>query len=145
MDINNINEKINMITSQNTTASAKAAANTGTDFDDVLKKASEAGDSDKLREVCDQFESIFINMMFKDFRGSISDDSLIPRGQGEKIFESMLDEELSNEMAKSGSFGISNVMYQQLAKQYGFDDEAVDKTEEKTEDDSARVSIDLKG
>lgn len=133
-----------MVTSQNTAASAKAAANTGTDFDDILKKASEAGDSEKLREVCDQFESIFINMMFKNFRGTLSDDSLVPRGQGEKIFEGMLDEEMSNEMAKSGSFGISNVMYQQLSKQYGFDEEDV-KTKETTEEKPTKVSIDLKG
>jgi len=134
MDINNINKTISMITAQNSTTSVEAEASTGTDFDEILKKASEAGDSEQLREVCNQFESIFINMMFKDFRGSLSEDGLIPRGQGEKIFEGMLDEEMSKEMSKSGAFGISDVMYQQLSKQYGFDEE-----------DHERVPFDSKG
>lgn len=141
MDINNITQKVNMVTDQNKNSSADKVTGSGTDFDSVLKKVSETGDEGKLREVCDQFESIFINMMFKNLRETQSEDTLIPKGQGQKIFEGMMDEELSNEMAKSGGFGISDVMYQQLSKQYGIGDEATENQPK----DSPKKSFDMKG
>ena len=70
-----------------------------------------------IKDAAETFESYFIQIMLREMRRTIPDgDGIIPRGQAERIFTEMLDEELSNEMARSGGIGLSQVIVQQLTR-----------------------------
>lgn len=86
-----------------------------TAFEDQLKEATEKQDSEALLEACREFEEYFINQMFGEMRKTVQSGGLIPKSQGEKIFEDMLYEEYSKEMAKGKGIGIAQMMYQQLS------------------------------
>lgn len=84
--------------------------------------ASKAED-EKLLEVCRDFESIFVNMMLKTMRGTVDDeDSLIPKSEGTKMFETMQDEEMAKKLSMEGSsLGLAETLYSHMkaSRAYG--------------------------
>jgi murein DD-endopeptidase MepM/ murein hydrolase activator NlpD len=68
----------------------------------------------KLKEACEQFESVFTYEMLKSMRKTIQKGGLFSGGQAEEVYQSMLDQELSKNMAGKGSNSIANILYQQL-------------------------------
>ena len=68
----------------------------------------------QLKQVSQNFESIFIQMMFKEMRHSIQKSNLFGNSQATEFFESMQDEQLSKQLASSGGIGIGDVIYQKL-------------------------------
>lgn len=88
-------------------------------FEKALEKAKASNDDKALLKVCEDFESIFVNMMFKSMRqasGADEEDALVEKSFGRGIFEEMRDEELSKKVAEGGGIGIAKVMYRQLKK-----------------------------
>ncbi|MDY6052814.1 MAG: rod-binding protein [Anaerovibrio sp.] len=68
----------------------------------------------KLMEACKGFESMFIQMMYRQMRQTVPENSLFGESQGEKIFRDMLDTQLADNMADAGGLGLAKVIYQQL-------------------------------
>lgn len=78
------------------------------------------GEKERLKELCKDFESIFVHQMMKAMRKTIDkEDSLIDGGMGEEIFQDMLDSEYSKEASKTKSLGLSDMLYRQLSKSFG--------------------------
>lgn len=74
-----------------------------------------AGDSRQgLREAASEFESLFINQMLKSMRETITKSELFHGGNAEEIYTSMLDAELSKNMARSGGIGLADMLLRQL-------------------------------
>lgn len=72
----------------------------------------------KLKDACKGFESMFIQMMWKEMRKTVPENSLFGESNGEKIFRDMLDTEMSDRMSEAGGLGLADVMYKQLTAQY---------------------------
>ena len=72
----------------------------------------------RLKQACQGFESMFIQMMWKEMRGTVPENSLFGESQGEKIFRDMLDTEMVDRMTQAGGVGLADLMYQQLRSQY---------------------------
>ncbi|HTA77653.1 MAG TPA: rod-binding protein [bacterium] len=70
----------------------------------------------ELKQVSQNFESIFIQMMLKEMRNSVEKSSLFGNSQATQFFESMKDEEMSKQLSTSGGIGLGNVIYQQLKR-----------------------------
>ena len=111
------------ITAPQTNSSGTAQINKDVDqaavFEKALEKAKASNDDQALMKVCEEFESIFVNMMFKTMRQASQfneDDALVEKSFGRGIFEDMRDEELSKKVAEGGGIGIANVMFRQLKK-----------------------------
>lgn len=70
----------------------------------------------RLKEVCQDFEAIFIHMMLKSGRSTVDEGGLVEKSNGTKMFEDMHDQELSTLMSKSedGGMGISKMLYEQM-------------------------------
>lgn len=85
-------------------------------FEDALKKAANDGDDKRLRETCQEFESVFLNMMLQTMRKTIPDGGLIEKTQATETFESMLDDEYAKSLSKSGGIGLADVLYKQMKK-----------------------------
>ena len=71
-------------------------------------------DDAKLRESANDFEAIFIQQMLKSMRKTSFESDLLPKSEGEKVFQSLLDEQYALLSAKSGSLGLAEMIYQQL-------------------------------
>jgi len=102
--------------------SADLARNTQTEgrVQDLARRASagkSAAEDQKLKEVCSDFESIFIEQVFKQMRNSLKiDKSILHGGMAEDIFTDMLYQEYSKEAARRNSFGISGLLYDFLTQ-----------------------------
>lgn len=71
-------------------------------------------ESKKLREACEGFEAIFLDMVFQEMRKTVPDDPLIGTSNAEKTWRAMLDTQLMKDIASSGGVGIADMMYDQL-------------------------------
>ena len=102
------------------TAEIQKSASETTSFKSALEKAQAKQDDKALMEVCQQFESIFVNMMFDTMKAANTEeddeDAFIQKSFGRGIFEDMKDEEISKKVASAGGIGIAKVMYNQLKK-----------------------------
>ncbi len=87
-------------------------------FENALKAAAAEKDDEKLKQACQDFESYFIQIMFKEMRNTtMTGQGLIPTSNAEEIFRSMLDEEFSKEAAKGEGMGLAKTLYEQMKRQ----------------------------
>ena len=71
-------------------------------------------DDKKLKEVAQDFEALFINMMYKSMRSNVGKDVLLDGGMKQEVFEDMLYNEYASMTAKSGGFGLAETIFKQL-------------------------------
>ena len=84
----------------------------------AAENLSEAEDRE-LRKACEDFESYFMQMMFREMRKtSFDEDGFLPKSSAEKIFTDMMDEEASKSAARTGGFGLADMMYRQMILNY---------------------------
>ncbi len=88
-----------------------------TDFNSLslLRKDAEVNpNSDAtLREVAQQFESLFLHMMLKSMRSAVPESDLMS-SQQTGFYQEMLDQQLSTELPKQGGIGLADIIVQQL-------------------------------
>ncbi|GMG95563.1 rod-binding protein [Tepidimicrobium xylanilyticum] len=88
----------------------------------ILQKRMESLNGNKedeaLKEVCKEFESIFLAMMFKEMKKTVPENGLIEKSTAQKIFEEMYIDELSKEISKENGVGIAEMLYQQFKNGY---------------------------
>jgi flagellar protein FlgJ len=70
--------------------------------------------NEELKKACKEFETLFTYELLKSMRATVDKCDLFHGGQGEEIYQSLLDQELSKNMVGSGSNSISNMLYNQL-------------------------------
>ena len=66
-----------------------------------------------------EFEHFFLYQLLQDMRKTIPEGGLWDNSGEKAQFESMLDDHLAGEIAKSGQFGIARQMAQQLDRAQG--------------------------
>ncbi|MDR3091747.1 MAG: rod-binding protein [Clostridiales bacterium] len=100
------------------TAQTAADEQRAKSFEEALQTARTREDDAGLKEACFEFESYFIQTMFREMRKTIDDShSLLPKSNAENIFTDMLDEEYSKNLAKSGGIGLAKMLYSQISKE----------------------------
>lgn len=78
-----------------------------------LKLAARESSPEAIKAVAQQFEAVFMNMMLKSMRAASPEDSPFDNEQS-RTFTSMLDQQLSTDLAKKG-MGLSEVLVRQLS------------------------------
>jgi flagellar protein FlgJ len=82
-----------------------------------LKQSAKAGSPEALKGAATQFEAMFINMMMKSMRDAApADEGGLNDNQQTKTFTAMLDQQMSQNMAKRG-VGLADVLIRQLSAQ----------------------------
>lgn len=76
-------------------------------------KAQQAKDDAKLKKTCQDLESVFLNIMMTNMRKTVDKSKLVDSSQEETI-TSMLDAEMTKNMAKAGGIGLADMLYRQL-------------------------------
>jgi flagellar protein FlgJ len=77
-----------------------------------LKQGARNGSPAALKEAATQFEAMFINMMMKSMREATPQEGIMDNQQS-KMFTGMLDQQLSQNLAKRG-MGLADVLTRQL-------------------------------
>jgi flagellar protein FlgJ len=80
-----------------------------------LKQSAKAGSPEALKGAATQFESMFVNMMMKSMRDATPQDGPMD-SQETRTFTTMLDQQMSQKMAKRG-IGLADVLVRQLSAQ----------------------------
>jgi len=85
-------------------------------FQSAIEKAVKSKDQEGLKKATEEFEAVFIQMLLKNMRSTITDGGLIEKSQGRSMFEGMYDEELAKSMALGRQMGIADMLYKQLSQ-----------------------------
>lgn len=78
------------------------------------QRQPKGNDPEALRKVCQEFEAILTQSMFKGMRATVPAGGLVERGMGTEIFEEMMDVELAKKSAQGQGLGIGEALYRQL-------------------------------
>ncbi|MCX7820329.1 MAG: rod-binding protein [Brevinematales bacterium] len=71
-------------------------------------------DKKQILSVSREFESLFINQLFKSMRKTIQKSDWLNGGLKQEFFEDMLYEEYSKKIAHSGGIGLGDMVYKFL-------------------------------
>lgn len=77
------------------------------------EKAQQAKDDAKLKKTCQDLEAVFLNIMMTNMRKTVDKSKLVDSSQ-EETMTSMLDAEMTKDMAKAGGIGLADMLYRQL-------------------------------
>jgi len=70
----------------------------------------------ELKKACKEFESVLTYEMLKSMRSTIDKCDLFSGGEGEEIYESLLDQELSKNITGYGSNSLAELLYRQMSR-----------------------------
>lgn len=71
-------------------------------------------EAQRLEDACAEFESLFINLVMKQMRQTVTKAGLIDGGMGEEIFTGMMDEEIARQMSSRQGLGLRGALIEQL-------------------------------
>jgi flagellar protein FlgJ len=72
-------------------------------------------DRERLRKACTDFEALFVQEMLKFMRQTVPKSGLAGPGGGKEIYQSLMDQELSKNLAKKGGLRIGEMVYRQMS------------------------------
>jgi Rod binding domain-containing protein len=75
----------------------------------------------RLREVSEDFESLFVTQMYQAMRRTAPPTQLFGNTRDEELFRDLLDQEVAKKAAHGGSFGLGESLYQQMAPKPGYE------------------------
>lgn len=111
--------EISGVNNNNVNNSIESAKNKASDneFEKKLKSVMDKNDDKELKKVCQDFEGLMLNTLYKQMKATVPKSDLIPGDMGKEIFESMLDDKLVEESTRSRNVGLADILYKQLSKQ----------------------------
>ncbi|MBP1764269.1 MAG: flgJ [Firmicutes bacterium] len=71
----------------------------------------------KMREACRGMEAVFLNLMLSQMRAAVPKSSLTGSSNQEETMRSMLDTEMTKNLAEAGGIGLADMIYRQLLQE----------------------------
>ena len=99
-------------------------------------------EQEALKKATEDFEAIFLTMMFKNMRNTVPDGGLMEKSFGRGIYEEMQDEKMAEEIASNGGVGLAKELYQQLSQQRGYEEAGASLQEKSPIDGDAKANKD---
>ncbi|MCC6484755.1 MAG: rod-binding protein [Armatimonadetes bacterium] len=72
---------------------------------------------EKLKKACQDFEAIFLRFILQKMRDTVPKDGLIENSDAQQTYQQMLDAAMADQMSRSGSFGLAEMLYKQMSLQ----------------------------
>ncbi|HZP80535.1 MAG TPA: rod-binding protein [Chthonomonadaceae bacterium] len=70
---------------------------------------------EKLKKACQEFEAIFIGMMLKQMRKSLTgSNALFGNSSEAKLYQEMSDEATASQMSRAGGLGLADLLCKRL-------------------------------
>ncbi|MCG6533821.1 MAG: rod-binding protein [Syntrophales bacterium LBB04] len=88
----------------------------GLDRNSDASAAGKAEKEKKLKKACADFDSYFIYFMLKTMRSTVPKSGLLGNVNGKDTYEMMMDQKVSDELAKRGGIGVQKMLFDQLKK-----------------------------
>lgn len=81
-----------------------------------LRSMARNDQAEALPKVARQFESLFLNMLMKNMRATteVFSSGNMLHSPAEKQYQSMYDQELTNQLSQKGGIGLADMLIQQL-------------------------------
>ena len=76
--------------------------------------SSADNDTKKLKQACSELESLFVYYLVKEMRATVQKSGLIGGGSAEEMYTSMMDIQLSKDIAERRGIGISTALFERL-------------------------------
>jgi flagellar protein FlgJ len=95
------------------TAQTKVDGDFAAQLAQETEKAQQGKDDAKLKATCKDLEAVFLNLMLSNMRKTVDKATLFDHSQ-EDMMTSMLDSEMTKDMAKAGGIGLADMLYRQL-------------------------------
>lgn len=99
----------------------------------VAKRDLQNNDPAKIKKASQKFEALFLTMLFSEMRKAMAPEGFFGTGSGSDIFQSMMEQNFGELIARREQFGIAKLLEKQLlptSNQQRPDDKAViSKTE----------------
>lgn len=73
-------------------------------------------DDAKLKKACQEMESVFLNMLLKTMRDTVHKTEIGGNTQHTETMQSLMDMEMTRNMAAAGGTGIAAMMYRNLTQ-----------------------------
>ncbi len=73
-------------------------------------------DAQEVKKLSQDFEAIFMEIVLKSMRESVDKSNFIDGGNGEQIFQSMLDSEYAKNLASQNMTGLSSAIERHLSQ-----------------------------
>lgn len=70
----------------------------------------------ELKDVVQDFEAVFLDMLFKQMQRTIPRDGYLNSDSGTTLYEEMFYEELSKSISRAGGIGLGERLYKDLIK-----------------------------
>lgn len=84
----------------------------------ALKTQGKTAEDDvKLKKACQEMEGVFLNMLLKSMRATVPKNSLESQSSQIETMQSMMDMEITRNMASAGGTGLADMMYRNLKLQ----------------------------
>ena len=80
----------------------------------ALKLKSRENPQEAVREVAQQFESVFVTMMMKSMRDTLPKDGMFASSQMD-TYQEMMDQQLAHDLTRADGFGLAAVIERQLS------------------------------
>lgn len=68
----------------------------------------------KLKAACQEMEAVFLNLLLRQMRASVPKTNLLGDSASKDTMQSLLDTEMTKNMADAGGIGIADMLYRQL-------------------------------
>ncbi len=86
----------------------------------IDKTLVQKADEERLKTSCEDFESVFLNMMLKSMRKTLSGDAVIGKSHAMGVYESLQDQYMMEDISRgSGNMGLGEVLYEELSRKAG--------------------------
>jgi len=72
---------------------------------------------EKIKESCEEIESLFLSLLFKTMRRTVPKDGLFKSSFGQDVFDTMFDQQVSILLSRSGGIGLGQVVFNQMVKE----------------------------
>jgi peptidoglycan hydrolase FlgJ len=70
---------------------------------------------DKLKKATQDFEAIFVGMMLKEMRKTMtSDNPLFGKSSESKYYQEMMDDAVAHQISRTGQFGLGSLLYKKV-------------------------------
>lgn len=70
----------------------------------------------KLRKACQGFEALLVQQMLSAMRQTVEKSDVFGSREKEDVFQGMLDQQMADEISRTGTMGIADMLYAQLSK-----------------------------
>lgn len=82
----------------------------------VEKAATQKGGEEELRQVSRDLEAIFLRMLIDSMQKTVPESSLFGQSSGMETFRGMYNDQLADQMSRSSSIGLADMIYRQLSR-----------------------------